>query len=541
MKTVNWLVSCLGSFGILVAMPARSQDKQILPSPSSIEPETPEPDRDAYDSNSALIPSISPVEAELGTVPIPIFSNALDDPMGQVNSVSQLSDVRPGDWAYEAVRSLVERYGVLSGYPDGTFRGNRPISRYEFAAVLNNVLGKIESQLIAGETGTTIEQDVITIRRLINAYGDALADLRKRLDQITDRSGQLERQQFSTTTKLTGQVYGVLTGGTDAKTTRLTRVRLNLLTSFQGNDRLVTQLEAGNNGGDAIANAHDQGQNLLGTTGVLVDGGGVDAVGAPNQLRLRKLYYAFQPIDSLEIAVGSNLPPSDFIDRNSFANQSGDNFASSFFANNPLIVQNEVDRAGGAGAAIAWNPSNSFTLRALYAATDAANPSTGVFRDRYQASVEAEYRLPKDPFTVRLQYTNGEINGSSINAVGLNAEWAIRRRYGVFGIFGRLGFASYRGFNPVLGQDLDVDPTTWSVGISFQNFLVPGSKAGVAVGQPFVTRDLGNATQTNFEAFFGLLLNERLNFSPSLLVVTNPNNRASPTIWQWSVRVIYGF
>lgn len=45
--------------------------------------------------------------------------------MGQVISVSQLSDVQPNDWAFEALQSLVERYGCIAGYPDGTFRGKR--------------------------------------------------------------------------------------------------------------------------------------------------------------------------------------------------------------------------------------------------------------------------------------------------------------------------------------------------------------------------------------------------------------------------------
>lgn len=465
----------------------------------------------------------------------------LDDPMGQVTSVSQLSDVRPGDWAFEAVRSLVERYNVLSGYPDGTFRGNRPLSRNEFAAMIATVIGRIEEQLLAGNANTTLTEDVQTIRRLITAYGNALSQLRSRLDSITPRIAAVERQQFSTTTKLDGQVYAAITDGTRARTTVLTRVRLNLLTSFQGNDRLVTQLEAGNNGGDAIARAHNENQNLLGTTGVLADGGGLDPVGADPQLRIRKLYYAFRPAENLEIAVGSNLPPSDFIDRNSFANQSGQNFGSSFFANNPLIVQNEIDRFGGAGAAIAWSPDRRFTFRALYAAADSSNPSAGLFRDRYQASVEAEYALPNQPIKVQLQYTNAEINGAQIDAAGLGAEWAIQQPFGVLGVFGRLGIGSYRGFNTVLQQDLDLNPKTWTLGVSFQNFLIPGSKAGLAIGQPFITNRLGNATQTNFEAFFGLLLNDRLNVSPSLIVVTNPNNRASPTIVEWSLRVLYGF
>jgi hypothetical protein len=60
----------------------------------------------------------------------------------QVTSVSQLSDVSPTDWAFQALQSLVERYGCIAGYPDGTFRGNRAMTRYEFAAGLNACLDK---------------------------------------------------------------------------------------------------------------------------------------------------------------------------------------------------------------------------------------------------------------------------------------------------------------------------------------------------------------------------------------------------------------
>ncbi|MEB3163391.1 MAG: S-layer homology domain-containing protein, partial [Prochlorothrix sp.] len=49
--------------------------------------------------------------------------NADIENLGQLRSVNQLSDVRPTDWAYQAVRSLVERYNCVAGYPDGTFRG----------------------------------------------------------------------------------------------------------------------------------------------------------------------------------------------------------------------------------------------------------------------------------------------------------------------------------------------------------------------------------------------------------------------------------
>ena len=70
-----------------------------------------------------------------------------EDAVGQVTSVSQLSDVRPTDWAFQALQSLVERYGCIAGYPDGSFRGNRAMTRYEFAAGLNACLDKV-SQFI---------------------------------------------------------------------------------------------------------------------------------------------------------------------------------------------------------------------------------------------------------------------------------------------------------------------------------------------------------------------------------------------------------
>ena len=62
----------------------------------------------------------------------------------QVPSVSSLKDVSPNDWAYEALRSLVQRYGCLVGYPNQTFRGDRSLTRSEFAAGLNACQNTLE-------------------------------------------------------------------------------------------------------------------------------------------------------------------------------------------------------------------------------------------------------------------------------------------------------------------------------------------------------------------------------------------------------------
>ncbi len=515
MKKVEWLAVGLGSLSVLAQpLPGWTNETSSLYPPS-------------------VISQIASEDSQI--------SEVAEDPMAQVTSVSQLSDIKPSDWAFKALQSLVERYGAMVGYPDGTFRGNRSLSRFEFSAALSVVLGKVEEQLLAGDVGGTAQQDVLTIRRLNVAYGNALSNLRSRLDNITSRNLKLDDRQFSTTTKLNGQTIFAVTNGSRDTLSLASRTRLNLITSFNGRDRLVSQLETGNNGRDAISTAQNRQQNLLGTTGVLADGGGLDYVGVPPTVLLRKLYYIFQPSSNLEVAVGSKLPPSDFVDRNSFANQAGDNFTSSFFANNPLIVQNEIDRLGGAGAAVAWTVRDNLILRGFYAAADAGNPAKnpdggGLFGDRYQGTLEVEYTLPQQPITVRLQYTHAEINGSTINAGGINAEWAIKRP---FGMFGRLGFGNYNGFNTALGEDLDLNPKSWALGFAVRNFLIPGSRAGIALGQPFIENKIGSATQTNLEGYFGLALSDHLNISPGFLVVSNPNNRPSPTIWQWVIR--FGF
>ena len=60
-----------------------------------------------------------------------------------VTSISQFSDVVPTDWAYQALSNLIERYGCVAGYPNGTYRGNRAMTRYEAAALLNACLDRI--------------------------------------------------------------------------------------------------------------------------------------------------------------------------------------------------------------------------------------------------------------------------------------------------------------------------------------------------------------------------------------------------------------
>ncbi|MFZ9148799.1 MAG: iron uptake porin, partial [Vulcanococcus sp.] len=109
----------------------------------------------------------------------------------QVTSITQFSDVQPTDWAYQALSNLIERYGCVAGYPNGTFRGGRAMTRYEAAALLNACLDRI--------TEVTDE-----LKRLMKEFEKELAVLRGRVDGLEARVGELEATQFSTTTKLRG-------------------------------------------------------------------------------------------------------------------------------------------------------------------------------------------------------------------------------------------------------------------------------------------------------------------------------------------------
>ena len=114
--------------------------------------------------------------------------------MDQITAVSDLRDVAPTDWAYEALRSLVERYGCIVGYPDRTYRGNKPLSRWEFAAGLNACLNTLERLI---QEGNISKEDIDKLRRLAQEFQTELAALGAKVDNLEGRVSFLENHQFS--------------------------------------------------------------------------------------------------------------------------------------------------------------------------------------------------------------------------------------------------------------------------------------------------------------------------------------------------------
>ncbi|WP_055075556.1 iron uptake porin [Pseudanabaena sp. 'Roaring Creek'] len=518
----------------------------------------------------------------LATLPNPSAAQSLPpskDVIGQnVTSVSQLSDVRPTDWAFTALQSLVERYGCIAGYPDRTFRGKQATSRYEFAAGLNACLDKINEIISAGLADKVSKTDLATLQKLQEEFAAELATLRGRVDALDAKTTKLESQQFSTTTKLDGQVIasatfsgsgasnllspnGTTGASNNANATVISRVRLHFNTSFTGQDLLITRLEVGN-GGTSVTNSFDGANGtFLGFTG-FQNGSAYDYSAVPSTVSLGKLVYNFPISEDIQAAVGPVLILNDYLDKNSFSNDESVDFAGHLFINNPLTLPVN----NGAGALLAWNINKSaFTIRAGYVAANGnsarANNTApngtinqGLFGDSYQGTFELEF-APKNgndekPFAVRLQYTRASVNNLDYNTGGVNFEWAFNK---AIAIFGRYGFGNISNRGTAIANALptyinagvtsnSLSPQTWSAGFAFPDLFKEGAMAAIAIGQPFIESQVGNATQTNLDLFYRFPVSSNISITPDLQLIFNANNNSgNSTITVGTLRTVFTF
>jgi len=374
----------------------------------------------------------------------------IDPAMEQVTNVSQLRDVQPTDWAYEALRSLVERYGCIAGYPDGTFRGNRALSRYEFAAGVNACLQQIEKLIAVSTADFVTKEDLTTLQRLISEFGTELATLRTRVDNLEGRTQFLEENQFSTTTKLSGLAWFNVTGASardditveaagsltplvlrspgrdanfrpiqqkikdDPNITLSNLVWLTLETSFTGRDSLVTQLAAGN--GDSPANVFAS-AGLYNTFGTPFLDQTAGLQGNNNDVIVRELFYSFPLRENIQVVVGPRINWYRYFDNNAFSFfLTG---ATSFNSNGSTLL-NTIDR--GAGAAVLWDINRQFKLRVAYLGESdeflpsgifntASDPRKGVFSPTNTATAELTFS-PTDRINLRLIYNYSNIDPS---------------------------------------------------------------------------------------------------------------------------------
>ncbi|NJN72880.1 MAG: iron uptake porin [Limnothrix sp. RL_2_0] len=480
----------------------------------------------------------------------------------QVNSVFQLRDVAPSDWAFDALRNLVEKYNCIVGYPDGTFRGNRPLSRYEFAAGLNACMQSIERLIVGG--GTDVDAaDITRLRRLVEEFEAELATLGARVDDIEGRVEFLEDHQFSTTTKLGGEVIMTLAnafgdnkaggGDLDSEVTFSDRVRLNLDTSFRadGKDRLRTRLQAGNftslsnvTGTDTARLGHDESNG--------------------NNIEVSDLYYRF-PIGSKTRAyVGTvGLDIDDIFEvTNPYFESSGDGALSRFARRNPLTLRSSE----GAGIGFNHKLSDKFTFSGLYLASDGDAPDptqkNGLFNGAYSAGAQLAF-APSSKIDLALTYINSYQPSGSVNRTGSTVNGNAKRPFGNntptssnnFGLeaswmaASKLNLAGWIGYsaanNELNGNDADI--WTWSVNAALLDVGGDGNVLGLMFGQPPKATSIDGGTADPDTSYLAELqyrykLNDNITITPGAYVIFNPNhNDANDTIVVGAVRTTFKF
>jgi len=101
-------------------------------------------------------------------------------------NVNPFMDVPMNHWAYDAIGQLAAR-GVLSGYPDGTYKGNQPMTRYEAASAVARALAVVDMTKAS-------KQDVEMLKRLVVEFKDELDALGVKVDKIDSRLAVIEER-----------------------------------------------------------------------------------------------------------------------------------------------------------------------------------------------------------------------------------------------------------------------------------------------------------------------------------------------------------
>ncbi|OCR01724.1 hypothetical protein BCD67_13975 [Oscillatoriales cyanobacterium USR001] len=514
------------------------------------------------------IEEISNLAAEDGT--ISEFSNiAENNTEDQVTSVSQLSDVQPTDWAFQALQSLVERYGCIAGYPDGTYRGNRAMTRYEFAAGLNACLERINEIIASNTNNLAKKEDLISLQKLQEEFAAELATLRGRVDALEARTSELEANQFSTTTKLTGQVVtyvGDVFGKDVGKANTTTfgyQLYLSLITSFTGKDSLIIGMESANITRFVTADSNFPSASLASSFSDPTSKGsdelrlGIPATdvfgNAKNSLALNLFQYSFPLNDKLMIYLAAfsanRILSAPIIGSSSYSN----GYLSAYARSNPLTAPTGLQ----SGIGVKWDiaPWLSVDISAGSEINSADNPTKGLFNGGYGITVRPVLNFGRLKMTAFYLHTYSPAFGIDSFA-GSNASKVL----GVGPIVANtyMGALSYR-ITPniemggsiahsnarALGSGTRGDAEVWSYdfGFTFYDLGKKGNTLGFEFGVQPTLRGTSNRalaegiglpsgqrkdrdTGYHIEVYYAHRLTDNITISPGFIWLTAPNHDA---------------
>jgi hypothetical protein len=418
--------------------------------------------------------------------------------LAQITSVSELTDVLPSDWAFQALQSLVENYGCIQGYPDRTFRGQRSLTRFEFAAGLNACLDVMA--VLISQSGINPE-DLATIRRLQEEFQAELATMRGRVDALEAETATLRAQQFSTTTKLRGQAdfhlgapfdsFDTL-GGTvvEDSVSVASRARLNFDTSFTGQDLMRIRLQGGS--GD-----------FLGAFGGLANSGGDNF-----EVDVTNFYYRFPVGGRIDATLSARGLAGDDWVTTTIVPYDGPAVAD---ASTPAFYGAGGVTSNAAGVGLNFALTDSIILDLGFNTSNgggAVNPAIGVSAASGQSYIAQLNFVPDGFLNAALAYV-GSDNSAAYNGVFGRTDTFAGLLNLDFGRFFIAGHGAWTDFNG--GDDF-----SWTAGLGFNDFLMEGAQFGVYGGQ--LPQLLGYVDNPFIvEGYYEIPFNQFLSVTPALI------------------------
>ena len=465
----------------------------------------------------------------------------------QVSAISQFSDLRPTDWAYQALSNLIERYGCVAGYPNGRFAGPKQMSRYEAAALLHACLDQI--------TEVTDE-----LKRLLKEFSQELAVLKGRVAGLEAKVGDLEANQFSTTTKLSGLATFVLgansfggsasalvkaSQGAFGATTFNYDVQLSFDTSFSGKDLLRTNLRAGNFADSSFGGAGPSSLSQLEVAFQEDCGSGTDC---GDVVAIDRLFYQWPLGSGFTATFGARVGQDDMLAL----------WPSVYPAETVLDVLTlggapaAYNKNLGAGAGLWWQ-QQGFSVSANYVAAngDGGNPATGglasegaggtgtiqIGYSQEQWGLAAIYSYIQNANDLVVYGTNFVLdsltNPGNTSALGLSGYWQPAHSGWMPSISAGWGLNSTSYDNEDNNNALVSNSQSWSVGLQWQDVLLKGNALGLGVGQAtFATSLQGGDTPRDgnyvWEGWYKFQLTDNIAVTPALFYLSRPLGANTP-------------
>jgi hypothetical protein len=441
--------------------------------------------------------------------------------------------VKPGDWQYTALEGVAAKYGC------NTNLNNKAVSQVDFARGLNSCLGKVEPML-AQQPNSVTAGDLEVIKRLTQEFRAQLVEIDSRISNSDKRVAQAQANQFSTTTKLKGEVIFNLTGalsGADPNNIVFgDRVRLLFESSFNGQDRLWTRLAAGNQPGvnTRLKNGATGEATQVSEGFAAVPGSNANTIG------LDWLAYQF-PYNKSNVYVAAyngihvDYAPSYGSNFDDFTGGSG---ALSTFAESSPIYK--IGGGAGVGTSFPFADTGLTSVTVGYFSGSANNPAKGqgLFNGDNAFLGQLNFKLT-DKLDAGLTYVSSYHTGANTiygfggpaaltgtGAANTVTNGASANSYGAEFAYKASDTLAFNGFimNTSANKDVIGKQDIWSYGggVSLPNFDGKGSLVGLFVGaEPYVAGS--GTTPLHFEGFYKYKFSDNLSITPGLIYLTAPN------------------